>query len=130
MKLWPIILGVSVVSFLAFLFILGSTQTRVVDNRVMFEISALDNAFERYRVDYGQYPSGDSDSIGRALSGENSRDKVYYNLDRSIRFVEGKVLDPWNRPYHFSYTPEGFPHILSHGADPEDSSDDYTNYNN
>ena len=118
--------------FVAILFIvwlaLGSTTSCGNGNhRWQTEITALEVALERYKEDFGAYPLGNSASIAQALLGNNEKGTVYIEW-RSMP-KEGFVLDPWGRPYLFSYIPEKAPLIRSLGEDGILSLDDKTNQN-
>lgn len=87
------------------------------------EISALEAALDQYKKDHGTYPQGTSSEIARKLLGENPLNRTYYEARTKD---EGFILDPWGRPYRFSYYKDA-PLIRSFGEDARHSEDDKTN---
>ena len=92
--------------------------------RMETEIGHLEAALKQYKNDFGGYPQGDSAMIANALLGKNDSQVKYLDWKSGS---EGFVLDPWGRPYRFSYSVDGEPVIRSLGADGKMSEDDATN---
>ena len=84
----------------------------IVDYRTTVEtdLHNLRRQLKDYRVTFGDYPSGDSDAIMKALSGDNSK---------KMKFIdpESKLLDPWRTAYLFSRDNAHGLEIRSAGAD-------------
>jgi hypothetical protein len=78
------------------------------------EIEELGKAMETYQSEFGSLPSGNHREIWRALRGENPSKKVFTTLDREDD--NGRLLDPWNQPYQFYVSSDGFV-IRSAGPD-------------
>ncbi|NJK91732.1 MAG: hypothetical protein HC904_07865 [Blastochloris sp.] len=89
----------------------------------MREIPALEVAFDQYKKDHGIYPQGTSSEIARKLLGENPLKRTYFEARTKD---EGFILDPWGRPYRFSYYNDA-PVIRSYAEDGKFSEDDKTN---
>jgi len=89
----------------AILFIAGLVYPVLAPNSAVAELKEelpqIELAFEKYKSDFGRYPDGDSSEIAHQLIGKNSMGKAYFS---SRSTVEGFILDPWGRPYRFSYS--------------------------
>jgi len=78
------------------------------------EIEELGKAMETYQSEFGVLPTGNHREIWRALRGENPGKKAFSSLDREDD--NGRLLDPWNHPYQFFVSSDGFV-IRSGGPD-------------
>jgi len=90
------------------------------------EMAALELALERYKYDFGEYPTGSSIAISHAITGKGYRVPKYFDYKES-QISEGVLIDPWGRPYIFSIGVDGIPVIRSLGKDGITSDDDKTN---
>lgn len=63
------------------------------------ESSGIHLALESYKARFGQFPSGDSAAVFRALRGENSGHMVFFQCPAESVSPDGGVLDPWGTPY-------------------------------
>ncbi len=80
--------------------ILGLDRGRI-GGRAVSEIAALSAASDSYKADFGDYPAGANAAIFKALTGENSKQKVYFEPNKNQISSQGEVVDPWGTPYRF-----------------------------
>ena len=66
-----------------------------------------------YKNDFGEFPHGDNNSMMRSLCGLNPKNKIYIYLNKEYLFDgTGNLLDPWLKPYSFSFDDQGV-HMFS-----------------
>jgi type II secretory pathway pseudopilin PulG len=126
MKIFTIVLTVVVIA-VAILFILLSKQRRGHGvPRWKAEMAAFELSLERYKYDFGEYPTGSSIDISHAITGKSPGVPKYFDY-KERQISEGVLIDPWGRPYVFSIGVDGIPVIRSLGKDGITSDDDKTN---
>lgn len=77
-----------------------------------------------YRVEFGNWPQGDTGKICEALFGGNPRGIVFLTVEPRFRDAKGKVLDAWRTALHINISHEGVT-VTSAGKDRQfDTADD------
>jgi hypothetical protein len=66
--------------------------------RSQFEIMDLAVGFEKYKVVYQSYPSGNGLLIWRQLAGDNPQKIIFAEIKASSISTNGEFLDPWGTP--------------------------------
>jgi len=84
----------------------GMSATKLEAGGIAFAIS------EYYRL-FGDYPSGSSVAIAKALAGENPKKIVLIKFPRLGR--DGEMLDPWGIPYDIRFIEAGRLQVRSAG---------------
>ena len=73
-------------------------------SRTRMEVLQIQGALEIFTVEYGQYPTGETAAIFRALRGENPRQILFFNANSNFVSADGGVLDPWRTPYRIYFS--------------------------
>jgi type II secretory pathway pseudopilin PulG len=94
--LW-LLIGISAVLLYLPSRVFDDRTDRVGPSRVSVEMAGILNALQEYKSQFGQYPSGDSASIFRALQGQNPQKTKF--LEGGSNSLDSGVLDPWGTPY-------------------------------
>jgi len=79
------------------------------------EIAQLKSAISEYYSQNGSLPSLQNADIVKALSGENIKNKIYFEFPSNMLDSKNEVIDPWGTPYSFS-SRDGFIYIISFGT--------------
>ena len=64
----------------------------------------LKNAFESYKVEYGDYPSGTPTEILKALECDNPNHFQFFEPDRTQLNHNGELVDPDGKPYPLEFS--------------------------
>jgi len=98
------VMGALVVLVLLLALMFFPRRWAIVDRAlpIDLETSQIHLALESYKTKFGQFPSGDSAAVFRALRGENSDDMVFFQA-ASVS-PDGSVLDPWGTPYKLYFS--------------------------
>ena len=92
--------------------IMGFAARKAASARAMADIQQIKNALERYRLDYGGYPTviGPMNSAGAAWDAMRS---ALTNYNQEVKFT-----DPWERPYQYESQGRYQFRLWSYGPDP------------
>jgi hypothetical protein len=68
--------------------------------------SALKNALESYRIEYGDYPQGAPEENLKALDGGNPKHIQFFDFHHEHLNLNsaGELVDPWGKPYPLDVT--------------------------
>ena len=83
----------------------------------MAKVSDLANGFEKYKMTYQDYPSGDQVLVCKKLSGDNSQRIVFVSIQTDSINTNGEYLDPWGIPFGFAFPATNSFVISSAGQD-------------
>lgn len=93
----------------------GYVQRKGAMARTEAEVAALTAALESYKVDNGDYPTGNANSTNanavtvantnlvNALCPTNGKDKVYYPVSKNATNSGGSLIDPFGEIYGYFY---------------------------
>jgi len=70
--------------------------------KLRVEMSSIIVASERFKTEYGAYPTGDSAVILRVLEGQNSNGTVFLSYAHRSGHSRDEFVDPWGTPYEIS----------------------------
>jgi len=103
-------------------------------------VSALETAIAMYHGDMGDYPSSDNENLVSALQ-DDPRDVDWdgpYMEFKQDELKDGRLLDPWGRPYEYVSVNGGSPQhrqrsydlfsLGPNGADDSGAGDDVVNW--
>ncbi len=79
------------------------------------EVWQLTRAMRNYVSTYATTPPTDPLALRKALEGENPRRLVFIKIDPKKLSKEGEFLDPWQTPYLYGVTVEGYAWTYSYG---------------
>jgi hypothetical protein len=108
------IIALAIFIAIALAFLWPSNQTHEGTSRVEAESRALQAALFQYKETFGVFPSGNAQTIFRALTGKNAKGTIFINWRSSAIGKNGEPLDPWKSPYKF-YFSDDYPLIRSAG---------------
>ena len=83
-------------------------------------IGAIQAALEKYREQYGQYPTGDNRGITAALCGENEKHITFISIATNTL---GQSIDMWKHPLCFEIS-DNTAVVFSVGIDLDSRKDD------
>jgi hypothetical protein len=64
-------------------------------------LSRLKTAFQSYKIEYGDYPSGTPAKVLRTLASDNPHHFHFFEPDRTQLNQNGELVDPDGKPYPF-----------------------------
>ncbi len=107
---WLVLAGVLLVA--AFLFYPAIVADDEGVYRIDIETAAIHVALAQYKTEFGSFPTGDTLTICRSLTGTNPKGIRFIAL-RSVT-LDGSFLDPWGTPYRIYYSSD-WPLVRSAG---------------
>jgi hypothetical protein len=84
---------------------------------VMSDEKQLALSFEVYKQTFGSYPTGENAGIVKLLAGANPQKLQLFLLNANSTNENGELVDPWKKPYIFSYDGTNGYSISSAGYD-------------
>ena len=66
--------------------------------RTRLEEESFSQGMESYKSALGNYPTGESSDILRALTGDNSQNRIFLSYHRSLEHPN-EMVDAWGTPY-------------------------------
>ena len=72
---------------------------RSPEGEYRIQVQYIESAYEGYRADMHSDPPSQNPEFFDVLAGKNSLKKLYVVLPTSKRDAEGRVLDPWGKPF-------------------------------
>ena len=97
--------------------------TRDGVRRIDSEARALQGALAQYKTEFGTFPTGDTRSVCKALSGNNPKNIRFIEWRERSTTPEGDFLDPWGTPYKIYFSGD-WPLIRSAGENKQFNSSD------
>lgn len=70
---------------------------------VALELASLRVAAKAYRVEFGQFPTGNMSQVCVALAGHNPRQIIFIEFPPDQIQPGGAFLDPWGSPYRIEF---------------------------
>lgn len=70
------------------------------------ELNSIRSACLAYRSEFGVFPTGTVTDICHALSGTNSMNLKFIEIDPALMTTNGVMTDPWQTPFSVSF-PDG-----------------------
>lgn len=83
---------------------MGYVNRKAAQSRAEAEVAALSAAIDAYKIDTGSYPSNNTTTLFKELTGQGSTRKVYFTPTPTIatNMTNGPFLDPWGAPYGYA----------------------------
>jgi type II secretory pathway pseudopilin PulG len=73
------------------------------NTRVAHELASLRLAAHAYRMEFGQFPTGNVSQVCVALAGHNPRQIIFILFPPEKIQPDGAFLDPWGSPYRIEF---------------------------
>jgi len=67
-------------------------------------LSRLKTAFQSYKIEYGNYPTGTPTEILKTLESDNPHHFHFFEPDRTQLHQNGELVDPDGKPYPLDFT--------------------------
>lgn len=83
---------------------MGYVNRKAAQSRAEAEVAALSAAIDAYKLDNGAYPSNNTTTLYKELTGQGSTKKVYFTPTAGIatNTTNGPFIDPWGNPYGYA----------------------------
>lgn len=81
----------------------GYVNRKAAQSRAEAEVAAISAAIESYKLDMGAYPSNNTTTLFKELTGQGSTKKVYFEPTPNITTnpANGPFIDPWGAAYKY-----------------------------
>jgi len=101
-----IVIAVVILLITAFTFLERRKRMEGPIMQTRAEVAVLTANLELYREEIGMYPPTENRAVVDALCGDNPQHKIFGSRSDLRLNADGQVIDPFGRPYIFSYVGE------------------------
>jgi len=125
---WPrafslveLLVVIAILGILASLVTAGAqaARRRAAVTKARTTVAGIETAIVMYQGDLGQYPSSGNDNLVKALQedpGKTDWNGPYFDFKQDD-LKDGKLIDPWGKPYEYISVNGGAPQHRTHSFD-------------